>query len=95
MTDKQDRAFNPEAMLGNISHVKSMIQRIRQKDGGIGSENDELCLHRVVHDIDLLADMVATLKLGVAKLKEEAQGQINMLSARIKELETPPSPQQP
>tara|TARA_S200002703_G_scaffold88889_1_gene76747 strand:- start:377 stop:664 length:288 start_codon:yes stop_codon:yes gene_type:complete len=95
MTDKQDRAFNPEAMLGNITHVKDMIQRIRQKDGGLGSEDDELCLHRVVHDIDLLADMVATLKLGLAKLQKEAQGKIDMLSARIKELETPPQPPQP
>lgn len=89
MTDKQPRAFNPEAMLGNMSHVKDMIQRIRQKDGGVGSEDDELCLHRVVHDIDLLADMVATLKMGLGKLQEEAQGKVNALLARIKELETP------
>ena len=89
MTDKQNRAFNPEAMLGNMSLIKDMIQRIRQKDGGVGSEEDELCLHRAVHDIDLLADMVGTLKVGLARLQKQAQDKINTLSARVNELENP------
>jgi len=89
MTDNQPQAFNPEAMLNNMSILKDIIKRIRQKDGGVGSQDDELCLHRVVHDLDHLADMVAGLKVTLAKLHEEAKKEIAARDQRIKELETP------
>lgn len=66
------RSFNPQAMLGNISELRSMIQRVRQKDGGIGSTQDELILHRAIHDLDLLVDIVDGLKAAYSKLQQEA-----------------------
>lgn len=86
MTDKPDLAFNPEAMLGNLSHVKGMIKRIRQKDGGVGSQDDELALHRTINDIELLADMVAGLKLSLSAIQQKAQRAIEERDAIIKDL---------
>lgn len=76
MTDKSSLAFNPETMLNNLSHVKGMIKRIRQKDGGVGSQDDELALHRTINDIELLADMVAGLKLSLSEMQHKAAGAI-------------------
>tara|TARA_R110002126_G_C10490983_1_gene504775 strand:+ start:23701 stop:23982 length:282 start_codon:yes stop_codon:yes gene_type:complete len=86
VTDKPDLAFNPEAMLGNLSHVKGMIKRIRQKDGGVGSQDDELALHRTINDIELLADMVAGLKLSLSAIQQKAQRAIEERDAIIKDL---------
>lgn len=72
MTDKAElafKSFNPKVMLGNIAHIKGIISRIRQKEGGIGSEQDELSLHRIMHDLDLLVDMVDGLKAAFDTLK--------------------------
>lgn len=72
MSDKSEpaiRSFNPAIMLSNIDFVRGMIQRIRQKEGGIGSEQDELTLHRMIHDIDFLVDMVDGIKASYDTLK--------------------------
>tara|TARA_R110000824_G_scaffold378310_1_gene569836 strand:- start:2389 stop:2682 length:294 start_codon:yes stop_codon:yes gene_type:complete len=90
VTDKPNLAFNPEAMLGNLSHVKGMIKRIRQKDGGVGSLEDELSLHRTINDIELLADMVAGLKLSLSEMQRQASEVLATRDARINELENPP-----
>lgn len=90
MADKPNLAFNPEAMLGNLSYVKGMIKRIRQKDGGVGSQDDELALHRTINDIELLADMVASLKLSLSAMQKQASEVIATRDARIDELENPP-----
>jgi hypothetical protein len=71
------RSFNPKVMLENISLMREMIQRIRQKEGGIGSETDEMCLHRAIHDLNLLVDMVDGLKA----IYENLQGQADTLDA--------------
>ena len=63
------KSFNPKVMLDNIAIARTMIQRIRQKDGGIGSEQDELSLHRMIHDVDMLVDMVDGLKAAYDDLK--------------------------
>lgn len=86
MTDKPNIAFNPEAMLGNLSHVKSMIKRIRQKDGGVGSQEDELSLHRVINDLESLADIVAGLKMSLTDMQQKAQGAIAERDAIINDL---------
>tara|TARA_R110002094_G_scaffold205242_1_gene176104 strand:- start:1720 stop:2001 length:282 start_codon:yes stop_codon:yes gene_type:complete len=86
VTDKPNLAFNPEAMLGNLSHVKGMIKRIRQKDGGVGSQDDELALHRTINDIELLADMVAGLKLSLSAMQQKAQRALEERDAIIKDL---------
>ena len=65
MSDKKPLPFkqiNPVMMLNNIALVKTIIQRIRQKEGGVGSEEDELSLHRIIHDLDLLVDMIDGVK---------------------------------
>ena len=56
------RMFNSQVMLDNIKITKTMIQRIRQKEGGIGSDEDELSLHRSLQDLDLLVDIVDGIK---------------------------------
>ncbi len=56
------RSFNPKVMLDNIASVKNIISRVRQREGGIGSDDDELTLHRLIHDLDLLVDIVDGLK---------------------------------
>tara|TARA_R110002096_G_scaffold127375_1_gene275158 strand:+ start:287 stop:568 length:282 start_codon:yes stop_codon:yes gene_type:complete len=86
VTDKPNLAFNPEAMLGNLSHVKGMIKRIRQKDGGVGSQDDELALHRAINDIELLADMVAGLKLSLSAMQQKVQRALEERDAIVKDL---------
>ena len=56
------KQFGAKIMLKNIGLVKTIIQRIRQKEGGIGSDEDELSLHRMIQDLDLLVDIVDGLK---------------------------------
>lgn len=56
-------------MLSNINLIKGIIQRIRQKEGGVGAVDDELTLHRVLHDLDLLVDMVDGMKASYDTLK--------------------------
>ena len=63
------KQFNPAIMLNNIGMVKTIIQRIRQKEGGVGSPEDELSLHRIIHDLDLLVDMVDGMKASYDELK--------------------------
>ena len=75
------RRFNPKVMLDNIDYVRDMMQRIRQKEGGIGSVEDELSLHRVIQDLDLLVDITDGLKVTYEKMVQERND-------RIKELET-------
>jgi len=53
--------FNAQVMMTNVSHVKGMIQRIRQKDA-VGSEGDELILHRLLYDLESLVEVADTLK---------------------------------
>jgi hypothetical protein len=87
MSDKKTlafKSFNPKDMLSNIDLVKGMIQRIRQKEGGIGSEDDELALHRIIHDLDLLVDMVDGVKASYDDLK----GQFNTTSASVATLQS-------
>lgn len=56
------KKFSAKIMLNNIGVVKTIIQRIRQKEGGIGSDGDELSLHRMIQDLDLLVDIVDGIK---------------------------------
>ena len=86
MTDKPNLAFNPEAMLGNLSHAKGMIMRIRQRDGGVGSQEDELSLHRTINDIELLADMIAGLKVSLSTMQNNAKRAIEERDAIIRDL---------
>lgn len=67
------RSFNPQMMIGNIGNIRALIQRIRQKDGGIGSPEDELTLHRAIHDLDLLVDIVDGLKAAYSRQSENTQ----------------------
>ena len=60
-------------MLDNIELLRNMIQRIRQKEGGIGSQDDELALHRAIQDLDLLVDIADGLKASYDKLSQESQ----------------------
>ncbi len=48
-------------MPSNVDKVQSIIQRIRQKEG-VGSDEDELALHRLVQDFNLLKSAVQDLQ---------------------------------
>lgn len=72
MDDKKEYAFSlfsSKVMLDNINHIKGIIQRIRQKEGGIGSDADEMALYRMMQDVDLLVDIVDGLKASYDELK--------------------------
>lgn len=71
------KSFSAKEMLANIEHVKTIVQRIRQKEGGVGSDEDELSLHRMVQDLDLLIDMVD----GVKAAYDELRGQFDTVAA--------------
>ena len=62
MSELPLKKFSAKVMLTNIGAVKTIIQRIRQKEGGIGSDGDELSLHRMIQDLDLLVDIVDGVK---------------------------------
>ncbi len=71
------KRFSSQAMLSNIGSVKSIIQRIRQREGGVGSDEDELSLHRMVQDLDLLVDMVDGIKANY----DEVYGKLETITA--------------
>ena len=75
MSSQPGARFSPEAMLSNISDMKNMIQRIRHKEGGVGTDKDETTLHRAISDIGLLVDIVDILKDRLqAQSKETSAG---------------------
>lgn len=65
------KRFNPKVMLENIDCIRDMIQRIRQKEGGIGSAEDELSLCRAIQDLDLLVDIADGLKAAYDTLQSK------------------------
>ncbi len=69
--------FSSQVMLSNIGSVKSIIQRIRQQEGGVGSLEDELSLHRMIQDLDLLVDMVDGIKANY----DELHGKFDTITA--------------
>ncbi len=73
------KRFSSKAMLSNIGVVKSIIQRIRQQEGGIGSLEDELSLHRMIQDLDLLVDVADGLKAS----NDELQDKLNTTAASL------------
>lgn len=81
------KTFSPKVMIDNIAHIRSMISRIRQQEGGIGAPEDEMALHRVIHDIDLLVDIVDGLKAAFDNLQAKYD---NILAgaSQIQELRT-------
>jgi len=68
-------------MRENVGKIKKIIQRIRNKEGGIGSDEDELALHRLVQDLNSLTDTINTLTEQYGEMLETRDN-------RIKELET-------
>ena len=86
MNDIAAKSFSPQEMLGNIAYIKSIIQRIRQKEGGVGSAADELCLHRMIHDLDLLVDIVDALKAAHANIASQADSMSQALNTQSSQL---------
>lgn len=81
------KRFSSKAMLSNIGAVKSIIQRIRQQEGGIGSLEDELSLHRMIQDLDLLVDMVDGVKAKYDELCGEYETATTSIVALQKQIE--------
>lgn len=71
------KRFSSKAMLKNIDGLRHIIQRIRQKEGGIGSLEDELCLYRAIQDQDLLVDIADGLKAAY----DDQQGKLDTVAA--------------
>ena len=78
------KRFSAKAMLDNINSLRNIIQRIRQKEGGIGSVEDELCLYRAIQDQDLLVDIADGLKAAYDK----QQGKLDTVAAAALTLQT-------
>lgn len=81
------KRFSSKAMLSNIGTVKSIIQRIRQQEGGVGSLEDELSLHRMIQDLDLLVDMVDGVKAKYDELCDEYETATVSIVALQKQIE--------
>lgn len=75
----------------NIARVRAMITRIRNQEGGIGSTEDELILHRVIHDIDLLLAGIKSMKLSYDELLAGRDARIRELESQLGVREEPPS----
>lgn len=79
MSELPLKKFSAKVMLENIGAVKTIIQRIRQKEGGIGSDEDELSLHRLIQDLDLLVDIVD----GVKARYDELDGKFSVAATSV------------
>lgn len=77
------KKFSAKIMLNNIGVIKTIIQRIRQKEGGIGSDGDELSLHRMIQDLDLLVDIVD----GIKAHYDELAGKLTVHAAALTTLQ--------
>jgi len=94
MNDQQEtppKSFNSSPMLDNVQHVKNIVHRIRQKEGGVGSEQDELSLHRMVQDLNLLLDTISRLQTkfdAVASTALSLQEQNKVLKGMLEERDT-------
>jgi len=53
--------FSPQDMLKNVDHVATIIRKIRLKQGGVGSSEDELVLCRMIFDLKFMTDIVENL----------------------------------
>lgn len=70
----QSRPFNPAVVLSNIEAVKDILRRLRQKEGGLGSEQDELALSRMILDFDALFGLTETARaLATRALEDNAK----------------------
>lgn len=65
------RDFSAKAMLENVAHLRDIISRIRQQEGGVGSVEDEMALHRALYDLDLLVDIADGLKAAHQNLERQ------------------------
>lgn len=66
------------AILENVGRIRELIQRIRQNEG-VGSSEDELTLHRALHDLDYLIDMIADMRRDHEKIIQERDHRIREL----------------
>ena len=61
--------FNSQALMENVHALQGLIKKIRQKES-VGCDADELALHRAIHDIDMLLEIISTFKLQNASLEQ-------------------------
>ena len=64
-TIAQLASFSPQNMMKNVDNVTALIRKIRLKQGGIGSPEDELVLCRIVLDLKFMTDIVESLLDGI------------------------------
>lgn len=62
MPDNTQEGAQSTAILTNIAYLRQMISRIRNKEGGLGSNEDEMALYRTLSDIDTLVAALENLK---------------------------------
>ena len=66
---EQLKSFSPSEMMGNIDNVSHIVRKIRLKHGGIGSQEDELTLYRMMMDLKFMVDIADGLTLRVQQLE--------------------------
>lgn len=78
--------LSPRDMMANLDFIAGMARRIRLKQG-VGSQDDELALCRVMLDLKFMTELVDALKSdlnGIASLRTTYE---RMLEDKNKELE--------
>ena len=70
-------------MMKNVDKVNKIIQRIRNKEGGIGSDEDELTLYRLVQDLNSLTSTIGLLTKQYNEMLETRDERIQALEAQL------------
>lgn len=76
---EQLRSFSPTEMMGNIDKVSHIVRKIRLKQGGVGSQDDEVTLYRMMMDLKFMVDIADGLTMHVHQLQaasKESEAQL-------------------
>jgi hypothetical protein len=76
---QQLKDFSPSEMMENVDKITGLIRKIRLKQGGIGSEQDELSLTRIVMDLKFMVDVCDGLRFHC----DELETTLREINARI------------
>jgi hypothetical protein len=65
--------------MGNIDKVSHIVRKIRLKQGGVGSQDDEVTLYRMMMDLKFMVDIADGLTMHVHQLQaasKESEAQL-------------------
>jgi len=82
MNEPTFKGFDSKVMLDNVSKLQLLIQRVRQNES-VGSDADELVIHRSIQDLDMLLDIISGLRAHTDQLDQKHERALS----QIKQLE--------